>query len=173
MGKRGPKPKPNEIKAREGNPGQRPLVEDDETVDLSFGTLRMPMRLSVDERKIWKDTLSAFPSWYFRPADRELLTAYCRAVRRMDKSEKALRKTSAISKRGNGGTCLSPHMKIINDSLNQVLRLSEILRMTPEKRKMVGVPDVPVPADTPSEPVGDDQEFPDGLIRKPRLVRNG
>lgn len=173
MGKRGPKPKPLEEKLLEGNPGKGALVERVEEDDLSFGTLRMPQRLTEMERQVWNDTLMSFPSWYFRPADKMLLIAYCRAVVRLEKSEKALQNKSAVEKRSNGSPCISPHITVINSSLSQVMHLSEMLGITRKSRKD-SMP-LGVIASTEKEtteiesyqPVGDDQDVPEDLIAGP------
>lgn len=172
MGKRGPQPKAKQERLLEGNPSKRPIAPDVDEDDLSSGSLRMPTRMTEAERQVWRDTLDAFPSWYFRPADKMLLIAYCRAVVRLEKSEKALQNKSAVDKRANGSPCLNPHIAIINTALSQVVQLSEVLGLTRAKRKGV-VATVPQPpqslrggeiSDTPD---GDEHDIPDDLIAPP------
>lgn len=171
MAKRGPKPATNEQKALEGNPGKRKLVAQVDEDDLSSGSLRMPTRLTEYERQIWRDTLEAFPSWYFRPADKALLIAYCRAVTRLEKSEKALQNKSAVEKRANGSPCISPHVAIINAALAQVMALSDQLGISRKTRKGVQAPSAPpspYPGEvTPDFPAGGEQDIPDYLIAGP------
>lgn len=171
MGKRGPAPKPEIERKLEGNPGKRAVSKAVDEDDLSFGSLRMPTRMSEFERAVWKDTLGAFPSWYFKPADKYLLIAYCRAVVRLEKSESALKNKSAVQTRANGSPCLSPHVAIINTAVQQVMSLSESLGLTRRVRKGILPPD-PLPAPPQSQlgadglntPDGDDQDIPDSLI---------
>lgn len=172
MGKRGPQPKPKEERLLEGNPSKRPLKAETDEDDLSSGSLRMPTRLTEGERQIWRDTLEAFPSWYFRPADKALLIAYCRAVVRLEKSEKALQNKSAVEKRANGSPCVNPHVAIINTALSQVVQLSEVLGITRSKRKGVVVPQASMPEQTPGGATPDTQggagqDIPDDLIAPP------
>lgn len=171
MGKRGPAPKPEKERRLEGNPSNRPIVKQVDEDDLSSGSLRMPTRMSEGERQVWRDTLDAFPSWYFKPADKYLLIAYCRAIVRLEKSESALKNKSAVSARANGSPCLSPHIAIINSAVQQVTALSEMLGITRKTRKGVLPPDrlpqSPQGEVTPDTPVGDDQDIPDDLIARP------
>ena len=172
MGKRGPPPKSKEERVLEGNPAKRRLPVDHDEDDLSSDTLRMPTRLTEAERQVWRDTLEAFPSWYFRQADKILLIAYCRAVARLEKSEKALQNKSAVEKRANGSPCLNPHIAIINSALSQVVHLSDVLGLTRARRKGVVVPSVPQPHSTPTggisdTPAGEERDIPDDLIAGP------
>jgi phage terminase small subunit len=137
----------------------------------------MPTRLTEMERAVWQDTVSSFPSWYFTTADKMLLVAYCRAVVRLEKSEKALQKTAAVEKKANGSPCLNPHISIINMALAQIVQLSEKLCITKATRR--GIPP-PSPGNEPSpgggvpgDPDGDGPEFPTGLIAPPLNAPNG
>lgn len=175
MGKRGPKPKPNEERLLEGNPGKRPMRVDRDEDDLSSGGLRMPTRMTEMERQVWRDTLESFPSWYFRSADKILLIAYCRAVVRLEKSEKALQNKSAVLQRANGSPCLSPHIAIINSAMAQVIHLSEVLGLTRSKRKGVVASTVPQQPSTPGVAIpdtlgGDEHDIPDDLIAPPMVA---
>lgn len=172
MGKRGPQPKPKEESLLEGNPSKRPVKAEIDEDDLSSGSLRMPTRLTEGERAVWRETLDAFPSWYFRPADKALLIAYCRAVVRLEKSEKALQNKSAVEKRANGSPCVNPHIAVINTALSQVVHLSEVLGITRSKRKGVVVPQGNSPDQTPTGGMHDTQaggghDIPDDLIAGP------
>lgn len=174
MGKRGPKAAPNEQKALEGNPGKRKLVAQVDEDDLSSGSLRMPTRLTELERQVWRDTLEAFPSWYFTLADKALLVAYCRAVVRLEKSEKALQNKSAVQARANGSPCISPHIAIINSALSQIMALSDQLGISRKHRRGVAAPQVPhqqppsqPAAEISDSPAGGEQDIPDDLIAGP------
>jgi len=174
MGKRGPKPKSLETRVLEGNPANRPLPVRRDEDDLSSAGLRMPTRMTEMERQVWRETLEAFPSWYFKAADKILLIAYCRAVVRLEKSENALKNKSAVEKRANGSPCLSPHIQVINTALAQVMQLSEALGLTRTKRKGVLPPDLPARSahtpqagEIPDTPDGEDQDIPSDLIAGP------
>lgn len=172
MGKRGPQPKPKEERLLEGNPSKRKIKAEIDEDDLSSGSLRMPTRMSEGERQVWRDTLESFPSWYFKPADKYLLIAYCRAVVRLEKSESALKNKSAVQTRANGSPCLSPHIAIINAALSQVVQLSEVLGITRTKRKGVVVhpgnlPDRTQDEETPDTQGGGGHDIADDLIAGP------
>jgi P27 family predicted phage terminase small subunit len=167
MAKTGPKPKSNEVKELEGNPGKRKLVRTVDEDDLSSGSLRQPQRLSEDERAVWQDVIGAFPGFYFTQADKFLLIAYCRAVVRVEKSESALKNKSTVLQRANGSPCLSPHVAVINSSVNQMMALAEVLGITKKVRKGV-LPANPSPVPEPQDgPDGDEAEFEEDLIAPP------
>ena len=166
MGKRGPPPKDPEIKALEGNPGKRKIVAAVDEDDLSSGSLRIPMRMTEEERRVWQDTIGAFPSWYFTLADKYLLIAYCRCVARVERSEKALQKTQTVTERANGSKCLSPHVAAINQGVAQIKSLAEALGLTRRTRRGTLPPQQPV-GETPGTPAGVEQEFPASLLAPP------
>lgn len=132
------------LEALEGNPGKRPIVQRVDEEDVSSGSLRMPTRMVEEERRVWVDTLSAFPEWYFTLADKYLLIAYCRAVARVERSEKALQNKSTVIERANGSKCLSPHVAVISTGVSEVIRLAEILGITRTKRRGQVLPSQPV-----------------------------
>lgn len=137
----------------------------------------MPTRLTEMERAVWQDTVASFPSWYFTTADKMLLVAYCRAVVRLEKSEKALQKTAAVEKKANGSPCVNPHISIINMALAQVVQLSEKLCLTKATRRGIPPPspgnDRPSGGETPGALDGDGPEFPAGLIAPPLNGQSG
>ena len=171
MGKRGPAPKSPEDKALEGNPGKRKIERAVDEDDLSSGSLRMPTRMTEEERRVWTDTLAAFPSWYFTLADKYLLIAYCRTVARVEKSEKALQNTAAVITRANGSKCLNPHVALANAGVVQIKMLAEALGLTRRTRRGAIPP-------SPSDPTPDTQdragqEFQDGLLAPPIFGPSG
>lgn len=158
MGLRGPKPKDPKIKALEGNPGKRKVTVEPDLDDMSSGSLRMPTRLTEEERRVWSDTVGAFPSYYFTLADKYLLVAYCRAVSRVERSEKALQKSSTVLERANGSKCLNPHIAAINLGVAQVKSLAESLGLTRRTRRGQAPP---LGAMVPQQPDEPDGEEPD------------
>lgn len=170
MGKRGPQPKSNEVKALEGNPGKRKIVRTVDEDDLSSGSLRQPQRLSEAERAVWQDVIGAFPGWYFTMADKFLLIAYCRAVCRVERSESFLKNKQTVTERANGSPCLSPHVAVINSSVTQMMALAEALGITKKVRKgVIPGPDrqPPPQQDDPTGPAGEEAEFEGDLIAPP------
>jgi P27 family predicted phage terminase small subunit len=172
MAKRGRPPKPPEQRLLEGNPGKRPVPEVQDDTDQSFGALRMPQRLTEDERAVWQGTLSCFPDWYFTRADAVLLTTYCRAVVRLEKSEKALHTSAAVEKKSNGSRCVNPHMTVINTTLAQVIQLSNMLGLSKATRKGILTP--PPQGEVNNTSLGGEEpEFEDGLIALPVTAQSG
>ncbi len=140
MAKRGRPPKSPEIKELEGNPGNRPIQSVSVNDDLSSDGLRMPARLTEVERQVWQDTVCSMPSWWFRQADKYMLLLYCRAIARIEKSERALKNSDTILTRANGSKCLNPHLQVIQAGSSEVLKLSEMLGLTRARRGMSSMP---------------------------------
>lgn len=153
MGKRGPKPKSNEKKALEGNPGQRKLQETPEEVDLSTGSLRIPTRLCTDGKQAWRDLMEAFPDWYFTAADKHLLVMYCEHIARRNKLERGMKREAMVKEGTNGRTWLNPKINAIMDLDKLIIQLSEKLGLTRDRRKGVARrPGEAPPASRPQTP---------------------
>lgn len=54
------------------------------------GILPPPRGLSTSEKALWQQTITAFPSGYFSPADAALMVEYCRAVSATNRLAKQL-----------------------------------------------------------------------------------
>lgn len=160
MGKHGPKPKSPKIKAMEGNPGKRKLVPEASEVDIYEGKTAIPNGLRKDERQIWRELTTAFPSWYFRPADQHLMIAYCRVMGRYNRAELSLRRKPMVTKRGTGGEATSQYIRIMEQAETQLMKLSERLAITRDKRLGLATdPErVPTSAGRDEKPWFDDQE---------------
>lgn len=164
MGKRGPKPQSAETKALKGNPGNRPLAKVQEGVDPTSGHLRMPQSLTKDQREVWQRLISAYPSWYFTPADRDLLASYCQVQARIASAEHLMKNKPMVLERGNGSACRNPLLDIIDKQRGMLLQLTESLGLGREKRKQV-VPGASGPSpEVPSDPDGDDPDNFGNLI---------
>ena len=164
MGARGPKPKSAELQAMQGNPGKRAPKHEDPIEDVSFGSLRMPQRLTEDERKVWVEILEAMPAWYFKPADKLPLIAYCRASARMEKAAKVLENQPSVIERANGSKCQSPHLAIYNEALDQMLKLTEVLGLGRKARTMASLPtgaDLPDATEAVGQAGGEPDDFGD------------
>lgn len=160
MGKRGPKPKSPEIKAMEGNRGNRKPVPEALEVDISEGKIAIPNGLRKDERQVWRELVASFPSWYFKPADRHLMMAYCRVVGRYNRADLALRRKPMVTMRGTGGEVVSPYIKVMEQAELQLVKISEKLGVTRDKRLGLATdPErVPTSAQQDAKPWFDDDE---------------
>lgn len=165
MGKRGPQPKSSKIKALEGNRSNRKVIETEDEVDLSDGTLRVPNRLCRDGKSAWREVVAAFPDWYFTAADKHMLILYAQTVARITKLERAMLRSPMIIKRKNGSECLNPRIKAINDLVPLAAKLANELHLTRNRRRGLarGAGEAP-PAQGPDHP---EQEVLHGEILEP------
>jgi P27 family predicted phage terminase small subunit len=76
MGKRGPKPTPTKEKQRLGNPGKRPLNENEIQPD---GTPEAPGYLDDYASKLFNRIIVAMADGVYTACDTEVLAAYCAA----------------------------------------------------------------------------------------------
>ena len=171
MGKRGPQPKSSEIKKMEGNPGNRDPEDFSPREDLSTGGLFIPTSLRREEKDVWRYVLASMPSWYFRAADKHLLMTYCRVMCRLQRAERAMMRKPLISKRGNGAECLSPYMKVIEEAETKLVKLSDALGISRNKRFDVAPDRIPVDPESAPRAGEDPDDFGD-LVQRPRLAHS-
>lgn len=172
MAKRGRPRKSNEDKMLEGNPGNRPIEEEDEIEFHNAGPLDVPQRLCKEGRQAFKELMDAFPDWYFDKKDRHLLIAYCEVVARMTKANRKLRQSQMIVTRGNGAQCINPLLTVIQQAELRLQALSDALGISREKRQGIATvdPERVVPA-AGTAPAGEEvSEFGD-LIQMPTRGR--
>lgn len=79
MGKRGPQPKPDQLKALEGNPGKRPINKEAPIAD---GRPECPPQVGEYGRLVWERVINSMPDRLYGTADTEMLAAYCVAAER-------------------------------------------------------------------------------------------
>ncbi len=101
MGKRGPHPEPTKLKVLKGNPGHRPLNEDEPQPLRAIPDC--PSRLTEDERQIWDQVArKLFDMGVLTEIDDLALSVFCEYFSEYRKLSDQVKKTGAFIKVKNG-----------------------------------------------------------------------
>jgi P27 family predicted phage terminase small subunit len=136
---RGRKPKPTRLKIITGNPGKRPLNQDepmpeplvpDCPPELSAAAQREWLRLTYELSKL--RVLTAL--------DRAALAAYCAAYALWAEATEAVGKYGVMIKSPTGFPIQSPYLSIANRQVEIMMRVASEFGFTPASRGRISVP---------------------------------
>jgi len=141
MASRGGKPKPTHLKVVTGNPGRRPLPENEPKPRKAMP--KAPPHLSGPAREEWDDMATElYECGLLTSIDRGALAAYCQAYGRWVQAEEALARMaerdpimkSLITKSANGNIYQNPLVGIANKAMADMVRFAAEFGMTPSAR---------------------------------------
>ncbi len=133
MGRRGFAPEPTALKKIKGNPGRRPLNE--EEPEPTPERLGCPEELNGEAAVEWHRMVDElYACGLLTKVDRAALMAYCMAYARWIVAEKNLRRTGTLVKRKDGAPMLSPYLAVVNDALKHMLAFMREFGLTPSSR---------------------------------------
>ena len=139
-GRSGGKPTPTPLKLLRGNPGRRPLNQNEPQPAVRLPT--PPAHLSKEARKEWRRS-GAFllEIGLISDLDRSAFAAYCTAYGRWVEAEEALKTYGLMLKSPNGFPIQSPYLAVANRAMEQMRSLLSEFGMSPASRtKVSGVP---------------------------------
>lgn len=143
---RGPKHKATVIKLITGNPGRRPLNQQEAKPRVQIPT--PPELLKDDALKEWKRITPLLEEvGLIAQLDRAVIAAYCKAWARWLECERMLETTGLIVKAPNGYPMYSPYLSAANKALDQVRQLTEQIGLSGSARSRIRAGDVPTHAD--------------------------
>lgn len=137
MGKRGPQPKPDQLKKMEGNPGKRALNED---APVATGTPDRPDHLSDYACEVWQRIAESMPPGLYAKCDTELLTAYCEAADLFRRAVLAVREEGEVATGSNGAPYQNPWVSIQNKQAQLLATLGSRLGLDPAARSNLKLP---------------------------------
>lgn len=137
MGKRGPKPKPMELRRLEGNPAARPLNED---APQPTGKPRRPAYLTGYAAEVWTKVVGSMPEKIYSPADEELLAAYCVAAAMHREAVVRLSEMGAVIVGESGAPYQNPWTGILNTQATKMATIGSRLGLDPAARATLRVP---------------------------------
>ena len=149
--KKGRKPKPTAIKKLEGNPGRRPLPENEP--EYPFGTT-CPNFMPVYGRSEWKRLYPILvKARVLTRADRVALAGYCEAYARWRRAVEYLDKAGTDVYMTPSGTLRPlPHVTIAANASDQMRKWASTLGITPSNRTRIEpIPDKAEEADPLAE----------------------
>ena len=151
---RGRKPKPTKLKLITGNPGRRPLNENEARP--TAGPTTAPGHLTAEARVEWRrvaKTLHAIG--ILTMLDRAALAIYCQAYGRWVRAEQALEAMAVkepatqalLLKTKSGNLIQNPLVGVANKAMEMMLKAAAEVGLTPSSRSRIAVgSDGPSPA---------------------------
>lgn len=133
---RGRKPQPTQLKLVKGNPGKRPLNENEPSFDVQ---LPEPPDC-LDElalKEWWRVGGLLVKSGVMTAGDRAVLAAYCQSYSRWVCAEKKVNEFGAMVLSPRGGAVVSPWVGIAAAAQQAMLKAASDLGLTPVARSRV------------------------------------
>ena len=141
MGRRGPAPKPNELKKLEGNPGKRTTNRNEPRPAQKIPPC--PKHLSNEARKEWRRVSKQLVQLKLvTEVDRAALAAYCQAWARWVQAEQEMANKDfrMITITESGYPVVSPWFGVANKAMQQMRAFLAEFGMTPSSRSRIQVP---------------------------------
>jgi P27 family predicted phage terminase small subunit len=144
MTMRGRRPKPTNLKVLTGNPGRRPLNENEPSYPLS--SLDPPDQLDDLAVAEWRRLVPILEAGgVLTDVDTATLTAYCGVYSTFMKAEQALSELAArdttfdglLVRTKNGNLIQNPLLGVRNTALDKMLKCAVELGMTPSSRSRI------------------------------------
>lgn len=151
---RGRRPKPTEVKRLEGNPGHRPLNENEPQPPTTEATFELPRELAGDDVALreWQRLVPMLrQARQITDADRAALIACCQLWSRyLDATTRITTSGGMVIRSPNGYPMLNPYLAVANKALDRCTKLWIELGLTPSSRSRVAR------SDGDSPPPGDE-----------------
>ena len=143
---RGRKPKPTNLKELAGNPGHRPLNQDEPKPQTVM--MQAPRFLDDVANKEWRRiSRELYPLGLLTKIDRSALAAYCQAYSRWIQASEEIEGKSLTLKTENGYEYPNPLLAIINNALEVMRKFGVEFGMTPSSRSRLKVEPPEAPDD--------------------------
>lgn len=139
MAKPGTKPQPSHMKLVRGNPGKRPINENEPQPDMDLPT--PPEGLSDHALKQWDIVAPQLHKMgVLSKIDATALEMYCVAYGNWREAQEKIRRYGPLVKAKSGFLQQSPYMQIANKSFEQMRSMLAEFGMTPSSRTRISVP---------------------------------
>ena len=137
MATRGRKPKPTALKVLEGNPGRRPLNQN-EPKPKSKKKLQCPSHLNAEAKKEWRRLSKVLIEMgVLTELDTAAFAGYCQAYARWKEAEEFIEKHGSLVKTPNGYFQQVPQVSIAQTNLKIMLKFAEQFGLTPSSRSRI------------------------------------
>ena len=136
MATRGRKPKPTALKILEGNPGKRPLNENEPIPPK--GNIKCPTWLLPEAKKEWKRLAASLEAMgVLTMADLAAFAGYCQAYARWKEAEEFITQHGTIVKTPSGYWQQVPQVSIAQTYLKIMNKFAEQFGLTPSSRSRI------------------------------------
>lgn len=134
----GQPPKPTKLRRLQGNPGKRPLPENEPTPEPLAATPRPPNKIAPPARRIWRVLAPELTRLGLLTAlDLNTFAGYCALVARWLEAEKEIRKLGLVVKSPSGYPIQNPYLSIANRALKQSNEIGAHLGLSPAARSRI------------------------------------
>ncbi len=132
----GRKPKPTKLKLLQGNPGHRPLNQNEPEPKTEIP--EPPGHLTVGALTEWnRISQQLFNLGLLSGIDRTELAMYCQAYDRWVEAEKVIEEKGVLYKTKSGNVMTSPMLWVANKAMDQCHKFLTEFGMTPSSRSRV------------------------------------
>lgn len=136
MATRGRKPKPTALKILEGNPGKRPINENEPIPPK--GTVKCPTWLEPEAKKEWKRLAPSLEAMgVLTQVDLTAFAGYCQAYARWREAEEFLTQHGSIFKTPSGYVQQVPQVSIAQQNLKIMQSFCAEFGLTPATRARI------------------------------------
>jgi len=136
MATRGRKPKPTALKMLEGNPGKRPLNENEPKPPK--GTIRCPTWLEAEAKKEWRRLAPSLEAMgVLTTADITAFAGYCQAYARWKEAEEFITQHGSIFQTPSGYVQQVPQVSIAQQNLKIMQSFCSEFGLTPATRSRI------------------------------------
>jgi P27 family predicted phage terminase small subunit len=139
MGKRGPKPQPNDLRVFRGNPGKRPLNPNEPDVP-ECETIEPPDWLSELAKSIWRELAQDLAACgILRQTDLNQFAVYCDSLATFREAQGMLAREGLLITDEKGNVRRHPAEMIKSSAFARIKSLAVEFRLTPGSRANNGV----------------------------------
>ena len=136
---RGRRPKPTRVKILTGNPGKRPLNQNEPRPEPLAPDC--PLELGPSARREWHRLVGELASLrILTKLDRAALAAYCGAYGLWAEATEAIQKYGVMVKSPTGFPMQSPYVAIANRQAEIMMRIASEFGFTPASRSRISAP---------------------------------
>jgi P27 family predicted phage terminase small subunit len=136
---RGRRPKPTRLKVLTGNPGKRPLNENEPRPDAAVP--QCPPELGPAAQREWNRLVTELATLnLLTNLDRAALAAYCGSYALWAEATEAIQKYGAMVKSPSGYPMQSPYIAIANRQAEIMMRIASEFGFTPASRSRISLP---------------------------------
>lgn len=155
MTRHGPPPKPTKLKLLEGNPGKRPLPQNEPKPKPIAP--KCPSWLDKEAKKEWKRLAPELEKLgLLTTVDGTAMAAYCQAYSRWREAEEFITKHGTVMKTPSGYMQQLPHVSISSTALKHMRAFCTEFGLTPASRTRIDV-----------KPLEGQEDLMEKLLRNP------
>ena len=137
----GRKPTPTALKLLRGNPGKRPMNDNEPVFDSADSVPEPPAGLGVAAASHWVKMAGLLhPQGLLTVADYDALARYCEVYARWAEAQKELSTHGLLVKAQNGFPVQSPYIAISNKCVELLNKIGAEFGLTPSTRTRISVP---------------------------------